>query len=113
MKIRLPVAGVMSIIHRVTGVLMILATPILIYLLDLSLQGDAGFVAAVDLLRSMPGQILLLGLLWAVLHHLFAGIRYLLIDIDIGVDKPRYRQTAWAVLVAAPLAAVILLGALR
>ena len=47
---------------------------------------------------------------WALLHHLFAGIRYLLIDIDLGVDKPLFRNTAWAVLIAAPVAALLLTG---
>ena len=46
------------------------------------------------------------------MHHFLAGIRYLMLDIDIGIEKPVYRQTAWAVLVAAPVLALILLGAL-
>jgi succinate dehydrogenase / fumarate reductase cytochrome b subunit len=46
------------------------------------------------------------------MHHFLAGIRYLLLDIDIGVDKPVYRQTAWAVLAGGPVLALLLLGAL-
>lgn len=110
--IRLPVAGVMSIIHRITGVLMILATPVLIYLLDLSLRGPEGFAAASDMLSGLWGRIGLFLAAWAVLHHLFAGIRYLLIDLDVGVEKPRFRHTALAVIVAAPLAAALTLGLL-
>ncbi|MEW8380360.1 MAG: hypothetical protein AB2704_00815 [Candidatus Thiodiazotropha taylori] len=51
-------------------------------------------------------------MLWALMHHLFAGIRYLLIDIDIGVEKPLFGQTSWAVTLAAPVVALILLGGL-
>ena len=110
--IRLPVAGVMSIIHRVTGVLMTLATPLLIYLLDLSLSGPEGFTAASGLLTGTWGRISLFVAAWALLHHLFAGIRYLLIDLDAGVEKPLFRHTALAVIVAAPVAAALTLGML-
>ena len=58
------------------------------------------------------GRVVIFLAAWAVLHHLFAGIRYLLIDIDIGVEKPLYRRTALAVLVAGPLAAALTLVAL-
>jgi len=102
LQIRLPVAGIMSIIHRATGVVMVLSIPLLVYLLDLSLSGPQGFADAQALF----------GFLWGLMHHLLAGIRYLLIDIDIGVEKPLFRQTAWAVIVAAPVLALILMGGL-
>lgn len=112
LQIRLPVAGIMSIVHRITGVLMFLATPFLIYLLDLSLQDAQGFARAGQVFGSAPGALMLFGLLWGLLHHLLAGIRYLLLDVHIGVDKPWYRYTAWAVLLAAPLLGLILTGVL-
>ncbi|MBT2971366.1 MAG: succinate dehydrogenase, cytochrome b556 subunit [gamma proteobacterium symbiont of Ctena orbiculata] len=111
-KIRLPMAGVMSIIHRATGVLMVLAIPLLIYLLDLSLSGSEGFAAAKGLFASGLAKLILFLFLWGLMHHFLAGIRYLLIDIDVGVEKPLFRQTAWAVTVAAPLLALVLLGGL-
>lgn len=112
MQIRLPVAGVMSIIHRATGVVMVVAIPLLIYLFGLSLTGNAGFADASDLFANGLVKLLLFLFLWGLLHHLLAGIRYLLIDIDIGVDKPLYRQTAWAVIVVAPLLALSMMGGL-
>jgi succinate dehydrogenase / fumarate reductase cytochrome b subunit len=57
-------------------------------------------------------MLVLFGMLWGLLHHLLAGVRYLLLDIHIGIDKPWYRYTAWAVLVAAPVMALILAGIL-
>ncbi len=112
MQIRLPVAGVMSIIHRVTGVVMVLSIPLLLYLLDLSLSGPQGFADAAGLFGSLLVKLILFLFLWGLTHHLLAGIRYLLIDIDIGVDKPLFRQSAWAVIVAAPVLALVLLGGL-
>jgi succinate dehydrogenase / fumarate reductase cytochrome b subunit len=49
-------------------------------------------------------------LAWALLHHLLAGIRYLALDLDVGVDKATERTTAWLVLVGAPLAALLLMA---
>ena len=79
-KIRLPVGGVMSIIHRLTGVLMFVSIPLLIYLLDRSLISAQGFAEAVHLLHTPLGKLMLFGLMWSLMHHLLAGIRYLLID---------------------------------
>lgn len=109
LQIRLPVAGVMSIVHRATGVIMVLGIPFLVYLLERSLTGPDEFAAVTALFDGLPGRIGLFLCLWALLHHLFAGIRYLLLDIDIGIEKPLYRTTAWIVLVAAPVSALLLL----
>lgn len=110
LQIRLPVAGIMSIVHRATGVIMVLGIPFLVYLLERSLAGADGFSRVAALFNGLPGRIGLFLGLWALLHHLFAGIRYLLLDIDIGIEKPLYRKTAWVVLVGAPIAALLLLG---
>jgi succinate dehydrogenase / fumarate reductase cytochrome b subunit len=112
LQIRLPVAGVMSIIHRVTGVVMVLSIPLMIYLLDLSLTSPQGFADVTALFDNILVKLILFGFIWGLMHHLLAGIRYLLIDIDIGVEKPIFRQTAWAVIVAAPVLALILMGGL-
>jgi succinate dehydrogenase / fumarate reductase cytochrome b subunit len=112
LQIRLPVAGVMSIGHRITGVVMVLAIPALIYLLDRSVAGPEGFASVKGMVTSLPFQVVLFLALWALTHHFLAGIRYLLLDVDVGVDKPLYRHTALAVLVAAPLLALLLMGVL-
>jgi succinate dehydrogenase / fumarate reductase cytochrome b subunit len=112
MQIRLPVAGVMSIIHRLSGVVMVLSIPLLVYLFDLSLSGPQGFAEAAGLFSNILLKLILFLFLWGLAHHLLAGIRYLLIDIDLGVEKPLFRQTAWAVIVAAPILALVLMGGL-
>jgi succinate dehydrogenase / fumarate reductase cytochrome b subunit len=87
---------------------LVLAIPLAIYLLDLSLSGEEGFEAARQMLGSLPAKFFIFLLCWGLLHHLFAGIRYLALDLDLGVDKPRERMTAWMVMLGAPLAALVL-----
>lgn len=107
-RIRLPVAGILSIAHRLTGVLLFLAIPLAAALLSLALSGEAGYRRAHAFFQELPGQLLLFLALWALLHHLLAGIRYLFIDADLGVQAPHYRRTAWLVLLGAPLTALLL-----
>jgi len=107
-QFRFPIAAIMSVGHRASGVFMVLAFPFLVYILDLSLQGEAGFAAARDILQSLPAKLVLFVMLWALLHHLLAGIRFLLIDFNIGVDKEPGRLSAWAVMLAAPVLAVLI-----
>jgi succinate dehydrogenase / fumarate reductase cytochrome b subunit len=112
LQIRLPVPGFMSILHRASGALLSLAIPLAIYLLDLSLRNPEGYAQVHVLLDSLPAKLVLLGVLWALVHHLLAGIRYLLLDLDVGIERPAYRYTAWGVVLAAPAIALGLLGVL-
>lgn len=100
----------MSIIHRATGVFMFLALPYLIYLLSLSLSGPSGYQQAGASVHSLLGTVVVFFLMWSLAHHLLAGIRYLLIDVDLGVEKGLARQTALGVTVAAPIIALLLTG---
>lgn len=110
--IRLPIAGVMSIGHRISGLAMVLTLPYFIHLLALSVSNPEGFEAAARLVAGWPFKAFLFLFLWALMHHFLAGIRYLLLDIDLGIEKPLYRLTAWGVLAGGPVLALILLGAL-
>ena len=103
LHIRLPVAGIMSILHRASGLLMFLLIPVLLYLLALSLRSPQGFTTATTLLGHPLSKLLLLVTLWALCHHLLAGIRFLLIDVDIGVQRDAMRRSAWLVNLSAPL----------
>ena len=105
-QFRFPVAAIMSVGHRASGVLMVLSIPVLLYLLELSLQGPQGFAEIRELLQGGVAQLILFLMLWALLHHLLAGIRYLLIDFDIGVGKESARHSALAVMVVAPVLAL-------
>ncbi len=96
-RIRFPVGAVTSIGHRVSGVLLFLALPALLWLLDLSLRDAEGYRQAIALLQSTPLKLASVPLAWSVLHHLFSGIRFLLIDIDTGVQLKPARASAWLV----------------
>lgn len=98
--IRLPVGGVVSILHRVTGVALVLSLPGGIYLLRESLLDPEGYGLVSALLQSMPMRILLFLLMIAVGHHFFAGLRHLLLDLDVGISRNGSRRGAWLVLVA-------------
>ena len=80
--------------------LLFFSLPLLIYLLDLSLQGPAGFDRALDYLQAgwlRAGSVIIA---WSLFHHLFSGIRNLLIDIDCGVSLQQARRSAWLVNIA-------------
>lgn len=100
LKIRLPVPGVVSIMHRISGVFMFVAIPLVIYIFELSLRDAAGFAQVADWLAQPLIRLVVLLLIWALLHHLFAGIRFLLTDFDIGLGKEQSRMSAWAVIAA-------------
>lgn len=112
LQIRLPIAGFMSILHRASGLLLFLLIPGLLFVLDRSLSSPEGFAMVRDWLTAPLPLAGLYLLLWALTHHLLAGIRYLLLDIHVGVDRPYYRQSAWLVVIVSPLLAALLLGAL-
>ena len=107
-QIRLPMAGLMSIFHRLSGLLLFLFIPFVLYLLQLVLSGEAGYQQAAELLSNPLVMLGCFGLFWGLSHHLLAGIRYLLMDIHVGVDAPVYRYTAWVVTLLAPVMALLI-----
>lgn len=99
-KIHLPLTGWISILHRITGVLLFLLLPVPLYLWQRSLQDEAGFALVLEWLNHWPLRMLTLLLLWWFAHHLFAGIRFLLLDLDVGVGLRAARRSARWVLLA-------------
>jgi succinate dehydrogenase / fumarate reductase cytochrome b subunit len=109
-RIHLPIPGFVSILHRLSGILMVFAIPVVAILFEQALSGPEGFAAAVALLASWPVKLVLLVLLWSLLHHLLAGLRHLLMDLDIGLDRPVARRNSWFVLIAAFVLLILLLA---
>jgi succinate dehydrogenase / fumarate reductase cytochrome b subunit len=111
-RIKLPATGYVSILHRVSGVLMVLSIPVGAYLFDLAVSGPEGFAAAAAFFDHWFVRLGLVALAWSLLHHLFAGVRYLLLDLRVGLDRAASRRSAWAVIIAAVvvLAAALVLG---
>ena len=96
---RLPLAGVVSILHRISGILMFALLPFVLYLLDRSLQSDVSF-AMLHIFAAQPiVKLILLVLVWSYLHHFCAGVRHLFMDFHFGLDKNSARQSAVTVLV--------------
>ena len=109
-EIRLPLAGFASILHRISGAGRFLMLPLLIWLLQLSLgstQASAEMFAAIT--GNWLVKLILLGLTWAFLHHFCMGIRILLIDIHVGVEKQQAHNSAMTVMVVS-LALTAILG---
>jgi len=100
-QIKLPAGGIASIAHRISGVFMFVSIPLIAWLFALSLQNEQGYRAALEYLDSLPLRLFALVLVWSLCHHLLAGLRHLLLDIDIGVDKGRARISAWLVNIGA------------
>ena len=111
-KIQMPVGALTSITHRVTGLLLAFGTPFCIYLLDLSLQGPLGYAQVIGMLDDVWVKGVVIVLTWAMAHHLLAGIRHLLSDIDIGSQLPAARHSAWIVNLGGAGVALLAAGAL-
>ena len=105
-KIRLPIMGMVSFAQQVTGVLLFLAIPLSVYILHLSTLSSSSFDDVLELFNNPIIKLICTGLLWSVIHHLFAGVRFLLIDAEIGVEKQTAIRSAWSVVVL-ELAAVL------
>jgi len=99
-EIRLPLPGWVSILHRISGALLVFPFAAwLLYMLDRSLASEQGFQAVnsyLDLPLVKAGMLLFI---WAYCHHLCAGLRFLLLDLNRGIELPAARRSSVAVLV--------------
>src|SRR5688572_9020430 len=110
-EIRLPVPGWVSILHRISGALLVFPFAAwLLYMLDASLASEASFDKLRGYLKLPLVKIGALVFIWAYCHHFCAGIRYLLLDLDIGIELKTARVTSWIV-IAAGLALTAVFGA--
>lgn len=114
---RLPLAGIVSILHRVSGALMFLLLPLIIWMFDTSVSSEysyARFSALFSVgLGFVPGwffKLVALALIWAYLHHIIAGLRHLWMDVAHAVSKEFGRISALVILVLS-IALTVVLGA--
>ena len=103
---RLPLAGLVSILHRISGALMFLLMPFIIWLFDTSLSSEvsyerfsAAFVSGIGVVPGLIVKLVTLGLIWAYLHHFIAGVRHLWMDATHSVSKVQGRTSALFTLV--------------
>ena len=100
-RIRLPLPGIVSILHRVSGAaLYLIGLPLLLFGVQRSLASPEAFDSFRGALSNPLAKIVLIGLIWAYLHHFFAGIRFLLLDVQQGIELKPTRVTSVVVLVA-------------
>ena len=108
--IRLPVPGFVSILHRISGAGLFLMLPLILWLLQASLTSPETYETFRAVTSNFLFKLLLLGLIWAYMHHFFAGIRFLLLDFHIGLDLESARSSAKIVLAVSIPASLLLWG---
>lgn len=114
---RMPLAALVSILHRASGALMFVLLPFVVWMFDASVTSEISyarftnaFVAGIGFVPAFVVKLVVLALLWAFLHHLIAGLRHVWMDITHSVGKEWGRQSA-AVTLALSLILTLLLGA--
>ncbi|HOA56316.1 MAG TPA: succinate dehydrogenase, cytochrome b556 subunit [Clostridiales bacterium] len=98
-EIRLPLPGKVSILHRISGTGLFLMLPVLLALFGSSVGSPESYAAYKEIVGNIFVKLLLVGLLWAYLHHFCAGIRFLLLDAHVGIDKQAAVNSARLVLI--------------
>ncbi|HYF59035.1 MAG TPA: succinate dehydrogenase, cytochrome b556 subunit [Burkholderiaceae bacterium] len=106
---RLPPPGIVSILHRISGSLLFLVgIPFVLYLFQQSLTSEISFQSYRAIVGSVPGKLVLLAIIWAYVHHTVAGIRYLLLDRHVGIQKFAASKSATAVLAITVLITLVI-----
>jgi len=98
---RLPLAGLVSILHRISGALMFLLLPLVVWLFDVSLTSEisygrfsSAFIAGIGIVPAFVLKLVVLALIWAYLHHVLAGVRHLWMDVVHDVTLRQGRISA-------------------
>ena len=115
MQYRLPLAGVVSILHRASGLLLFMLMPFIVWMFDTSLTSEISYGQFVSVFASGAGwfagwffKLVALALIWAYLHHFIAGVRHLWMDATHSVGRDFGRQSAIATLASSALLTVVL-----
>jgi succinate dehydrogenase / fumarate reductase cytochrome b subunit len=113
---RLPAAGIVSILHRISGFIMFLLLPFIVWMFDTSISSEisfakfsAAFNVGLGFVPAVLVKVVVLGLIWAYLHHLIAGVRHVYMDVNHAVSKEFGKSSAIATL-ALSLALTAALG---
>ncbi|WP_108646188.1 succinate dehydrogenase, cytochrome b556 subunit [Polynucleobacter rarus] len=107
---KLPWSGKVSILHRVSGALLFLSLPFILYLFDKSITSEISFITFSEMVANPLIKLFILALIWGFLHHFCAGIRFLMLDTHRGIEKHQIQKSAITVLVIS-LALTLVLGA--
>ena len=103
---RLPAAGIVSILHRISGLIMFLLLPLIVWMFDTSVSSEisfakfsAAFTVGLGFVPAVLVKVVVLGLIWAYLHHLIAGVRHVYMDVCHAVTKEFGKSSAVVTLV--------------
>jgi succinate dehydrogenase / fumarate reductase cytochrome b subunit len=103
---RLPAAGIVSILHRISGLIMFLLLPFIVWMFDTSVSSEisfakfsAAFNVGLGFVPAVLVKVVVLGLIWAYLHHLIAGVRHVYMDVCHAVSKEFGKSSAVVTLV--------------
>jgi succinate dehydrogenase / fumarate reductase cytochrome b subunit len=107
--IKLPLPGIVSILHRVSGLLLFFALPLLLLILQYSLRSTETYTQLTGVMSHPSIKLMLIGLLWAFLHHFCAGLRYMAVDLHLVRDLAQARNSSKVVMVVS-LALTVYLG---
>ena len=107
--IKLPLPGIVSILHRISGLILFFALPLLLLMLQYSLRSIETYTQLIEVLGHPLVKIMLIGLLWAFLHHFCAGLRYLAVDLHLVHDLAQARNSSKVVMVVS-LVLTVLIG---
>ena len=115
---RLPLAGLVSILHRVSGALMFVLLPFIIWMFDVSVSSEISFGRFKNAFGSgmgpIPGwlvKLAVLALIWAYLHHLIAGLRHLWMDVSHEAVSKEFGRSSAVVTLALSIGLTVVLGA--
>lgn len=118
MTYRLPAAGIVSILHRISGVIMFLLLPFIIWMFDTSVSSEISFARFKAAFNSglgfAPGwflKLVALALIWAYLHHLIAGLRHLWMDVSHASVNKNFSHKSALFTLASSIALTVVLGA--
>ena len=103
-----PITAIVSILHRLTGVVIFIAIPFVLWLLDLSLHSHNGFHRVELLLTMTWGRVGLWIFLSSLFFHVIAGLKHLLMDVGFGETLPAAKYSSWAVIFIEILVAILL-----
>ena len=98
--ISLPLVGVLSFLHRVTGMALFVGVAFGLYALDLALSSQAGFAEVTALLTQPLPRLIFLGLIFSLVYHIVAGVKHLFMDFHIGDSLEAAQVNAYVVIVA-------------
>ena len=108
--VKFPLPAITSILHRISGVALFFSIGVVLYLLQLSLESEAGFERVTELLRATPVKLMVWLILAGLLYHLIAGIKHLLMDWGLGESREGALRGAQVTLILALVAAVLSWG---